>query len=241
MQVSEIESRHENCLKLLFFSNKIKDFAGMMFLGLCPNLKYLDMSNNAINRKENYRETVKTNVPNLIFLDNMPYGEVSDQIMSELLSSEYKPNEAEANRNVQRMNAYNQHLNVENVPQRITLNVRPGTATPNETRVVARVSEIGSRPSTAEGARFRHDVTIGEPCVGSIITKARKMRRLRTAWGESTSCSSLSSSDSSCANAANKSLKEEDESQSEESSESLLEESRQWRLRNRENQSRYTQ
>lgn len=221
----------------------------MMFLGLCQNLKYLDLSNNAITRKSDYRERVKSNVPNLVFLDNVPYGEVSDQLISDILASEYKPGESDINRNVQRLNAYNQQLNIENVPQRITLNVvphvqrsvRPGTAS-SETRVVARVTDVGSRPSTADGTRFKHDVTIGEPVCGSILTKARKLRKLRTAWGESTSCSSLSSSDSSCAN--NKSFKEEDEpsvSHTEESSENLLEESKQWRIRNQENQKRYNQ
>lgn len=221
----------------------------MMFLGLCHNLKYLDLSNNAITRKPNYRERVKSNVPNLVFLDHMPYGEVSDQLISEILASEYKPNESEVPRNVMRMNAYNQNLNIENLPRQITINVaqntyRPGTASSDSTGVGPRTNDNGSRPSTSDGTRFRHDVTIGEPVCGSIVRKARKMRKQRTAWGESTSCSSLSSSDSSCNNF--KFLKEEDivsdsPNENEESSESLLEESRQWRERNQENMKKYSQ
>lgn len=44
---------------------------------------------------------------------------------------------------------------------------------------------------------IRSQLTTGEPIYGNIITKARKARRQRTAWGDSTSCSSMSSSDSS--------------------------------------------
>ncbi len=213
-----------------------------MFLGLCHNLKYLDLSNNPINRKQNYRAKVKENIPQLVFLDNVPYGDVSDQLISDILASEYKPSESELNNPANQRNRLNELMNNENFQPRIVLTRnsttihnmnmsqdRPSTASGSERKVIAKISD---RPSSADGQKFkRHDVTIGEPVVGNILNKVRKLRKLKTAWGESTSCSSLSSSDSSYGG-INKVI-EEDES--EDSSDNLLEESRQWRERSQEN------
>lgn len=220
----------------------------MMFLGLCHNLKYLDMSNNLINRKQNYRVKVKENIPQLVFLDNVPYGDVSDQLISDILASEYKPSESELNNPMHQRNRLNELMHEEEThfQPRIVLtrnsttvhsvNERPSTANSTERKVIAKISDRPERPVTADGHKFkRYDVTIGDPVVGNILNKARKFRRLKTAWGESTSCSSLSSSDSSYGG-VNKVI-EEDES--EDSSDNLLEESKQWRERSQENREKF--
>lgn len=62
----------------------------MMFLSLCEQLKVLDLTNNAITQKENYRETVRLNIPHLSILDKVPFEEMTEDSKRDLLRSEYQ-------------------------------------------------------------------------------------------------------------------------------------------------------
>lgn len=212
---------------LSHFSNKIKDFHGMMFLSLCSHLKVLDMTNNPISQKENYRETVKQNIPNLMYLDKIPFETVDELTKIELLRSEYHP---ENNGVIKR--SLRQTVRVVTAVMSEWNRVhaasgRPGTAVPPVTHI-----SIGKRPITADGAK-KYDVSVGEPVCGNIITKARRPRKLKTAWGDSCSSSSFSSSDSSAQGTPITRRGGGDVEDISESSEELLESARLWREKNK--------
>lgn len=221
----------------------------MMFLGLCANLKVLDLSNNAITSALGYREIIKENLPDLIYLDNLPYEEVSEVVKNDLLASEYKLGH----------NFTQEPLMSQRAPVRINqqspfhvvtpantdwndssrasedIENRPTTAV-RDVRIVIKNRTV-QRPSTAESSsKFKHDVSVGEPLCGNILTRARKFRKLKTAWGESTSCSSISSSDSSLSNHKSSSTCAINENSGDQENETqkLLESSRLWRQRSQE-------
>lgn len=202
-----------------------------MFLGLCNQLKVLDMTNNPVTQKENYRDAVHLNIPHLMLLDKIPYGDVSDETKRELLRSEYQPE----NNGVVRRNLSQTVRLVTSVMSewnRVHLNeTRPTTAAPPMTHI-----SIGKRPTTADGTKPKYDVSVGEPVCGNIITKARKPRKLKTAWGESCSSSSFSSSDSSTQGTPNRTTVD---ARDNESCEELLESARLWREKNKEARDRF--
>jgi hypothetical protein len=202
----------------------------MMFLGLCNQLKVLDMTNNLVTQKENYRETVQQNIPSLIFLDRIPFEEVDDETKRELLRSEYQPE----NNNAVRRSNMGQTVRVVTAMMsewnRIQQDIRPTTAEPPVTHI-----SISKRPTTADRVKPKYDVSVGEPVCGNIITKARKPRKLKTAWGESCSSSSFSSSDSSAHGTpiSRRNVPEEDETCE------LLESARLWREKSKESRDKY--
>lgn len=195
-----------------------------MFLGLCNQLQVLDMSNNAITQVENYRETVRQNVQSLIFLDKIPFGEVNEQTKTDLLRSEYQP---ENNGIRRRLSQTVRVVTMASNWNRISsLDGRSSTAAPPVTHI-----SIGKRPTTADNAKPKYDVSVGEPVCGNIITKARKPRKLKTAWGESCSSSSISSSDSSSQGTP---VNRRNPAPDNESCEDLLESARLWRVKSKE-------
>lgn len=202
-----------------------------MFLGLCNQLKVLDMTNNAVTQKENYRDAVHLNIPHLLLLDKIPFGDMSEETRRELLRSEYQPeNNGVVRRSLSQtvrvvttvMSEWSRIHNHE---------VRPTTAAPPVTHI-----SIGKRPTTADGMKPKYDVSVGEPVCGNIITKARKPRKLKTAWGESCSSSSFSSSDSSTQGTPNKTTAGVGDN---ESCEELLECARLWREKNKETRAKF--
>lgn len=198
----------------------------MMFLGLCDQLKVLDMTNNAITQKENYRETVQINIPHLLLLDNLPFGEMSEDTKTDLLRSEYKAeNNGVSTRNViQSVRVVSSVVN--ELSRAFTIEARATATVPPMTHI-----SIARRPATADGIKPKHDVSVGEPVCGNIVTKARKPRKLKTAWGDSCSSSSFSSSDSSAQGTPVTRRIAINES---ESCDDLLESARLWREKSKE-------
>lgn len=196
-----------------------------MFLGLCNQLKVLDMTNNAVTQQEDYRETVRQNIPTLIYLDTIPFEEVSEMAKIDLLRSEYQPENNGRRRNLVQtvrivssvMSEWSRLNSTEN---------RSKTAAPPLTHI-----SIGKRPITADATKPKYDISVGEAVCGNIITKARKPRKLKTAWGESCSSSSFSSSDSSTQGTP---VNKRNESRDNESSEDLLDSARLWREKNKD-------
>lgn len=196
-----------------------------MFLGLCNQLKVLDLTNNAVAQKENYRDIVRQNIPTLIYLDTVPFEEVNEMTKIDLLRSEYQPENNGRRRNLVQtvrvvtsvMTEWSRHQSTEN---------RLAASAPPVTHI-----SIGKRPTTADSTKPKYDVSVGEPVCGNIITKARKPRKLKTAWGESCSSSSFSSSDSSTQGTP---VNIRNASRDNESSEELLESARMWREKSKE-------
>jgi hypothetical protein len=187
-KISLIRWARVNCTARLLplpsiFSNKIEDFHGMMFLSLCSHLKVLDMTHNGITQRLNYRQTVRRHIPHLAILDQIPYDDVGEEERVELARSDYA--------NVRTSNQILQSLN-SRIEQLRMQEERPSSATP--ILPVTHIS-IGRRPTTSDASK-RYDVSVGEPVCGSIIAKARKPRKLKTAWGDSVSSSSSSFSSS---------------------------------------------
>lgn len=203
----------------------------MMFLGLCNQLKVLNMTNNPVTQKENYRDAVHLNIPHLTLLDKIPYGDVSDETKRELLRSEYQPE----NNGIVRRNLSQTVRLVTSVMSEWS-RVHPNEARPTTAALPMTHISIGKRPTTADGTKPKYDVSVGEPVCGNIITKARKPRKLKTAWGESCSSSSFSSSDSSTQSTPNKTTVN---AQDNESCEELLESARLWREKNKEARDRF--
>lgn len=200
----------------------------MMFLGLCNNLKVLDMTNNPITQKESYRDTVRQNIPALMFLDRTPYEEVSDDVRREFLRSEYQ---AENNGAVRRHPMQTVRIVssvVNELTRAITMDQRALSVAPPVTHI-----SISRRPNTADAVKPKYDISVGDPVCGNIITKARKPRKLKTAWGESCSSSSFSSSDSSSQGTP------VSRRVAEESSEDLLESARLWREKSKDSRDKF--
>lgn len=201
-----------------------------MFLALCSQLKVLDLTNNTLTQKENYRDTVRQNIPTLMALDRVPFEAMSEEVKRDLLRTEYQPeNNGVTRRNV--MQTVRVVSSVVNNWSRIqSFDQRPTTAVPPMTHI-----SIGRRPTTADTTKPKYDVSVGEAVCGNIITKARKPRKLKTAWGESCSSSSFSSSDSSAQGTpVNRRVAE-----NEESSEELLESARMWREKSKASREKF--
>lgn len=195
------------------------------------------MTNNEVTFKENYRETVRQNIPNLVLLDKLPYGEIDDQMKTELMMSEYQPE----NNGVLRRNL-NHTVRVVRVVSSVmsgwnreqAFESRSATAAPPVTHI-----SIGRRPTTSDAAvsKPKHDVSVGAAVCGNIVTKARKPKKLKTAWGDSCSSSSFSSSDSSThGTPINKPNANTGES---ETCEELLESARLWREKSKESREKF--
>lgn len=186
------------------------------------------MTNNPITQKENYRDTVRQNIPALMFLDRTPYGEVSDDMRREFLRSEYQPENNGAVRRHPMQTVRIVSSVVNELTRAITMDQRAISAAPPVTHI-----SISRRPITADPVKPKYDISVGEPVCGNIITKARKPRKLKTAWGESCSSSSFSSSDSSSQGTP------VNRRAAEESSEDLLESARLWRAKSKDSRDKF--
>lgn len=204
----------------------------MMFLSLCSNLRVLDMSNNSITQKENYRQIVRTHIPNLAILDQIPYEDVSEAVKFELSRSDYHTSPAvnsSSSEIIRQLNTLQQN--------------RPSTATPPLTHIT-----IGHRPSTADKTKHSKslNLSVGDPVCGNIVAKARQPRKLKTAWGDSASssssfsCSSDSSNQTTPLNSANiRNRRVVAGGENEEACETLLESARLWREKSRETREKF--
>jgi hypothetical protein len=190
------------------------------------------LTNNAVTQKENYRQTVHQNIPNLVVLDKIPCAEIDDQTKDELMRSEYKPeNNGAVRRNI--ITTVSIVSSVLSGWNREHDESRPTSAAPPVTHI-----SITRRPMTS-GAKSKYDVSVGEPVCGNIITKARKPRKLKTAWGDSCSSSSMSSSDSSTAGTPLNKSNLPSKSAETETCEELLESARLWREKSKQSRERF--
>ncbi|KAG5684139.1 hypothetical protein PVAND_013380 [Polypedilum vanderplanki] len=178
--------------KISLVNNKIRDFHGMMFLSLCNHLKVLDMSNNVITQKTNYRDTVRVHIPHLAILDQVPYDDVNEEERIELAKLDHQTVRTSS----QILQAVNSRIDEMNYMQIQNNDERPSSASSVTPILPVTHISIGKRPTTSDGSKPRYDVSVGEPVCGSIIAKARKSRKLKTAWGDSVSSSSSSFSSS---------------------------------------------
>ncbi|XP_052869709.1 uncharacterized protein LOC128275290 [Anopheles cruzii] len=183
-----------NIKKISLKGNRITDLGSVTFLALCEKLEALDLRENFVSENPSFRHLLKTNIPQLRCLNETPFSDVASE-ETDLSSSEYRSSSSGSAEDVQRgrwdvtAGDHRRSQIVAVAPR------RPITATV-ERRVTVELRDQ-DRPSTADPVKLKAQLTSGEPVVGSIVTKARRRRRQRTAWGESTSCSSVSSSDSS--------------------------------------------
>lgn len=183
------------------------------------------MTNNPISQNESYRETVKQNIPNLVYLDKLPFETVDELTKIELLRSEYQ---SENNGIIRR--SLSQTVRVVTAVMSEWNRVHSSNAPP-----VTHIS-IGKRPTAADSAK-KFNISVGEPVCGNIIAKARRPRKLKTAWGDSCSSSSFSSSDSSAQGtpiSRRSGILDIDES-----SEELLESARLWREKSKASRDSY--
>jgi hypothetical protein len=196
-------------LNLFIFRNKITDFHGMMFLSLCNHLKVLDMTNNGITQKANYRQIVRSHIPHLAILDQVPYDDVNEEERTELARSNYET--VTSSQILQALNT-----RIEQMSHLQLHEERPASASSIAPMLPLGVTHIsiGKRPTTSDATKQKHDVSVGEPVCGNIIAKARKSRKLKTAWGESVSSSSSSFSSSESFSENNKNRRDVDESSS---------------------------
>ncbi|XP_055627908.1 uncharacterized protein LOC129769575 [Toxorhynchites rutilus septentrionalis] len=178
--------------KISLKGNRITDLGSCTFLALCENLESLDLRENFVSEHPSFRYTLKENIPRLRSLNEVPFSEVVHDENSELSSSEYRSS-SPSNGDVDRRGhwdtggigdgTWNAHQ------------LRPASSQQERTVTVELLDN--ERPATADTGKIKGQLTSGEPLCGTIVTKARRALRQRTAWGESTSCSSMSSSDSS--------------------------------------------
>jgi hypothetical protein len=167
--------------KISLKGNKITDLGNVTFLALCENLVNLDLRENFVTEHTQYRHTLKTNIPGLRCLDEIPFSEQPEP--TSLTSSEYKSSTSSDNEEEPRFQPLSRKMNLSRA------------FTCKERTVTVEVLD-NIRPASADAVnRGNSHLTSGEPLCGNIITKARRQRQ-KTAWGESTS-DSMSSTDSS--------------------------------------------
>lgn len=199
----------------------------MMFLGLCSQLHVLDLTNNAITQKENYRTVVKGHISNLAILDLTPFEEISDDVKIELSRSEWERTVANNSSNImRRLNSIQNNLQT----------TRPLTAS-SSAPPITHIS-IGRRPATADKSKpplKNRNLSVGEPVCGNIIAKVRQPRNVRTAWRDSASSSSSFSSDSS----SHATPRGSAGIRTDTSCEALLETARAWREKSRETREKF--
>uniref|UniRef100_A0A182M0Q7 U2A'/phosphoprotein 32 family A C-terminal domain-containing protein n=1 Tax=Anopheles culicifacies TaxID=139723 RepID=A0A182M0Q7_9DIPT len=187
-----------NIKKISLKGNRITDLGSVTFLALCEKLEVLDLRENFVSDDPSFWHVLRTNIPQLRCLNETQFREMASDD-TDLSSSDYRSSSSGSIEDVQRgrwdgpMAESNGRGDVPPTCDRVPR--RPITAS-IERRVTLELLDQ-QRPSTADPAKIKAQLTSGEPVVGSVITKARRRRRQRTAWGESTSCSSVSSSDSS--------------------------------------------
>ncbi|XP_035893440.1 uncharacterized protein LOC118503839 [Anopheles stephensi] len=188
-----------NIKKISLKGNRITDLGSVTFLALCEKLEVLDLRENFVSEDPSFWHVLRTNIPQLRCLNETQFREVtSDE--TDLSSSDYRSSSSGSIEDVQRGRWDGPVASAIGRERAASTNDtvamrRPITATV-ERRVTVELLDQ-QRPSTADPLKIKAQLTSGEPVVGSVITKARRRRRQRTAWGESTSCSSVSSSDSS--------------------------------------------
>ncbi|XP_049544001.1 uncharacterized protein LOC125956307 [Anopheles darlingi] len=185
------------CLLYCTSRNRITDLGSVTFLALCEKLETLDLRENFVAECPTFRPMLKTNIPQLRCLNETPFSDVGRDEETDLSSSEYRSSSSGSLEEGQRERWEVTGLGERphGPPAHNHSSRRPTTAS-IERRVTVELRDQ-ERPSTADPVKIKAQLTSGEPVVGSIVTKARRRRRQRTAWGESTSCSSVSSSDSS--------------------------------------------
>ncbi|XP_058116783.1 uncharacterized protein LOC131288515 [Anopheles ziemanni] len=185
-----------NIRKISLKGNRITDLGSVTFLALCEKLEALDLRENLVSENPSFRHVLKMNIPQLKSLNEIPFREVAADD-TDLSSSEYRSSSSGSVEDIHRgrWNMLGTSVAGELQREAAGLERRPTTASV-ERRVTVELLDQ-ERPSTADPVKIKAQLTSGEPLVGSIVTKARRRRRQKTAWGESTSCSSVSSSDSS--------------------------------------------
>ncbi|XP_058831477.1 uncharacterized protein LOC131690037 [Topomyia yanbarensis] len=178
--------------KISLKGNRITDLGSCTFLALCENLEVLDLRENFVAEHPSLRLTLKENIPQLRCLNEIPFSEAVHEENSDLSSLD---NRSGSSSNVEDDRRgrweysnigdgmWNEH------------SLRPATSQQERAVTVELLDNV--RPATADATKIKNQLTSGEPLCGSVVVKARRTRRQRTAWGESTSCSSMSSSDSS--------------------------------------------
>ncbi|XP_320563.5 uncharacterized protein LOC1280701 [Anopheles gambiae] len=188
-----------NIKKISLKGNRITDVGSVTFLALCEKLEVLDLRENFVADDPSFWHVLRTNIPQLRCLNDTQCRELANDD-TDLSSSDYRSSSSGSSEDVQRGRwegsvAASGREDVPHPPGASVLR-RPITSASVERRVTVELLDQ-QRPSTADPVKIKAQLTSGEPVVGSVITKARRRRRQRTAWGESTSCSSVSSSESS--------------------------------------------
>uniref|UniRef100_A0AAG5DPN9 U2A'/phosphoprotein 32 family A C-terminal domain-containing protein n=1 Tax=Anopheles atroparvus TaxID=41427 RepID=A0AAG5DPN9_ANOAO len=188
-----------NIKKISLKGNRITDLGSVTFLALCEKLEVLDLRENLVAENPSFRHMLKMNIPQLRSLNEIPFRDVGGED-TDVSSSDYR---SSSSGSVEDMNRGSWNVSgtigaggESHRPQVTASERRPITSASVERRVTVELLDQ-ERPSTADPVKIKAQLTSGEPVVGSIVTKARRRRRQKTAWGESTSCSSVSSSDSS--------------------------------------------
>ncbi|XP_055598144.1 uncharacterized protein LOC129747813 [Uranotaenia lowii] len=182
--------------KISLKGNRITDLGSCTFLAMCELLQSLDLRENFVSEHPSFRHMLKENIPQLRQLNEIPF---SDAVALEDESSSDLSAAAESTLAVPgRNNPTRGPWDIGGIGDGTwneTSVVRPWTG--HQERTVTLELLDNNRPASADANKIKSQLTSGEPLCGSIVTKARRTRRQRTAWGESTSCSSMSSSDSS--------------------------------------------
>ncbi|XP_053670229.1 uncharacterized protein LOC128720580 [Anopheles nili] len=184
-----------NIKKISLKGNRITDLGSLTFLALCEKLEVLDLRENFVSEDPSFWHVLRTNIPQLRCINDTTFREATGD-ETDLSSSDYRSSSSGSIEDVHRGRWEGLEPVAGQVyPRHSAPIVRPTTAN-IERRVTVELLDQ-QRPSTADPTKIKAQLTSGEPVVGSVVTKARRRRRQRTAWGESTSCSSVSSSDSS--------------------------------------------
>nr|XP_019556972.2 uncharacterized protein LOC109426000 [Aedes albopictus] len=178
--------------KISLKGNRITDLGSCTFLALCENLEVLDLRENFVSENPSFRHMLKENIPQLRSLNEIPFSEVAREENSDMSSSEYRSSSS-SNDDERRGGRWDVGGAGDGAWNERRL--RPATSQQERTVTVELLDD--ARPASADATKIKSQLTSGEPICGTIVTKARRTRRQRTAWGESTSCSSMSSSDSS--------------------------------------------
>ncbi|XP_031616652.1 leucine-rich repeat-containing protein 56 [Contarinia nasturtii] len=137
-------------------SNRIKQLNVIAILSMCTTLTSLDLTNNVITNTIDYRQNVKTAIPNLLILDGFGFDEMGANTNLTECSSSLTSDISKDSSSISEANLMSRPLSSRN--QFIDTILTDSTG----------------RPSTAESSSI---CSGGSPIVGNIINKVRRKRR----------------------------------------------------------------
>ncbi|XP_054735389.1 internalin I [Anastrepha obliqua] len=181
-------------------NNRISDLGLLTFLGLCPNLRELELQGNPVVNLSLYRTTMQRSVPTLRLLDGATLGEENVTQATIVIESANVNSSTDGEISSLSSELYSDsshaESNASSLPIVAVATRRPATAPQRAASERSGSNQLQRPASVSHSAETRRNsLSMGAPVVGSVVSLARRNRRQRRqAWTTSSNSSSSNSS-----------------------------------------------